>query len=129
MSIEIVAPEFGQAAYDNFHFSQAVRSGGFLFCSGQIGTNQDRSVPDSAEDEFRNAWRAVGEVLKAAGLGFEDIVEYTSYHVGLSEHIRAFMKTRDEVLSEPWPAWTAIGITELAVRGARVEIRVIAQLR
>ncbi|MEE9517025.1 MAG: RidA family protein [Candidatus Adiutricales bacterium] len=129
MSIEIVAPEFGKAAYDNFHFSQAVRSGGLLFCSGQIGTNQDRSVPDSAEDEFRNAWRAVGEVLKAAGLGFEDIVEYTSYHVGLSEHIRAFMKTRDEVLSEPWPAWTAIGITELAVRGARVEIRVIAQLR
>ncbi len=129
MSIEIVVPEFGQAAYDNFHFSQAVRSGGLLFCSGQIGTNQDRSVPDSAEDEFRNAWRAVGEVLKAAGLGFEDIVEYTSYHVGLNEHIRAFMKTRDEVLSEPWPAWTAIGITELAVRGARVEIRVIAQLR
>lgn len=129
MSIEIVAPEFGKAAYDNFHFSQAVRSGGLLFCSGQIGTNPDRSVPDSAEDEFRNAWRAVGEVLKAAGLGFEDIVEYTSYHVGLSEHIRAFMKTRDEVLSEPWPAWTAIGITELAVRGARVEIRVIAQLR
>ena len=129
MSIEIVAPEFGQAAYDNFHFSQAVRSGGLLFCSGQIGTNQDRSVPDSAEDEFRNAWRAVGEVLKAAGLGFEDVVEYTSYHVGLSEHIRAFMKTRDEVLSEPWPAWTAIGITELALRGARVEIRVIAQLR
>ncbi len=129
MSIEIVAPEFGKAAYDNFHFSQAVRSGGLLFCSGQIGTNQDRSVPDRAEEEFRNAWRAVGEVLKAAGLGFEDIVEYTSYHVGLSEHIRAFMKTRDEVLSEPWPAWTAIGITELAVRGARVEIRVIAQLR
>ena len=129
MSIEIVAPEFGKAAYDNFHFSQAVRSGGLLLCSGQIGTSQDRSVPDSAEDEFRNAWRAVGEVLKAAGLGFEDIVEITSYHVGLNEHVRAFMKTRDEVLSEPWPAWTAIGITELAVRGARVEIRVIAQLR
>ncbi|MBW1852913.1 MAG: RidA family protein, partial [Deltaproteobacteria bacterium] len=40
-----------------------------------------------------------------------------------------FMKARDEVLSEPWPAWTAIGISELAVPGARVEIRVIAQLR
>jgi enamine deaminase RidA (YjgF/YER057c/UK114 family) len=68
-------------------------------------------------------------VLKEAGLGFEDIVEYTSYHVGLNEHIRAFMKARDEVLSDPWPAWTAIGITELAVPGARVEIRIIAQLR
>ena len=38
----------------------------------------------------------------------------------------AFMKVRDEVISKPWPAWTAIGITELAIPGARVEIRVLA---
>ncbi len=98
-------------------------------CSGQIGTNPDHSLPESAEDEFRNAWQSVGEVLKKAGLGFEDIIEYTSYHVNLGKNMRAFMKARDEVLSEPWPAWTAIGISELAVPGARVEIRVIAQLR
>ncbi len=33
---------------------------------------------------------------------------------------------RDEFIRPPWPAWTAIGISELAVPGARVEIRVIA---
>ena len=129
MSIDTVVPESSKKAYENFHFAQGVRSGGLLVCSGQIGTNPDRSLPDSAEDEFRNAWKSVGEVLKEAGLGFEDIIEYTSYHVGLNEHIRAFMKARDEVLTEPWPAWTAIGIVELAAPGARVEIRVIAQLR
>ena len=40
-----------------------------------------------------------------------------------------FMSVRDEFLSEPWPAWTAIGITELAIPGARVEIRVTAALK
>jgi enamine deaminase RidA (YjgF/YER057c/UK114 family) len=40
-----------------------------------------------------------------------------------------FMSVRDEVLSEPWPAWTAIGISELAIPGARVEIRVTAALK
>ena len=129
MTIDTVVPESSKFAYDNFHFAQAVRSGGLLVCSGQIGTNPDRTLPEDAEDEFRNAWQAVGAVLQEAGLGFEDIIECTSYHVGLNEHIGAFMKTRDEVLSEPWPAWTAIGITELAAPGARVEIRVIAQLR
>ena len=83
----------------------------------------------TASTKFRNAWDAVGVVLKEAGLGFEDIIEYTSFHVNFNEHIRAFMKIRDEVLSAPWPAWTAIGITELAIPGARAEIRVIAQLR
>jgi enamine deaminase RidA (YjgF/YER057c/UK114 family) len=129
MSIDTVVPESGKSAYKNFHFSQAVKSGGLLVCSGQIGANPDYSIPENPEDEFRNAWKAVAVVLKEAGLGFEDIIEYTSYHVDLSKHIQAFMKTRDEVLNEPWPAWTAIGITELAIPGARVEIRVIARIR
>lgn len=129
MSIETVVPASGKSAYKNFHFSQAVKSSGLLVCSGQIGTLPDHSLPETAEEEFRAAWKAVGVVLNEAGLGFKNIIEYTSYHVKLKEHIQAFVKVRDEVLSEPWPAWTAIGISELAVPKARVEIRVIAELR
>jgi len=129
MSIDTIVPKSGQSAYKHFHFSQAVKSAGLLVCSGQIGTKPDHTVPETAEEEFRNAWKAVGVVLKEAGLGFEDIIEYTSYHVQLHQNIRAFMNIRDEVLKEPWPAWTAIGISELAVPGARVEIRVLARMR
>jgi enamine deaminase RidA (YjgF/YER057c/UK114 family) len=70
----------------------------------------------------------VGAVLEAAGLGFGDIVEYTTYHVGLQDSLPDFMAARDEVLAEPWPAWTAIGVSELALPGARLEIRVTARL-
>ncbi len=129
MTIESIVPPSGKSAYKHFHFSQAVKSAGLLVCSGQIGTRPDHTIPETAEEEFRNAWAAVGVVLKEAGLGFEDIIEYTSFHVDLSKHIRTFMKVRDEVLKEPWPAWTAIGITELAIPGARVEIRVMARVR
>jgi enamine deaminase RidA (YjgF/YER057c/UK114 family) len=129
MTIETIVPESGKSAYKYFHFSQAVKSGGLLVCSGQIGTKPNHTVPDNPEEEFRNAWNAVGVVLKEAGLGFGDIIEYTSYHVQLQKHIQTFMKIRDEVLSEPWPAWTAIGISELAIPGARVEIRVLARIR
>jgi enamine deaminase RidA (YjgF/YER057c/UK114 family) len=68
----------------------------------------------------------VGRILQEAGLDYTHIQEYTTYHVGLSQHMRTFMAVRDEFLDEPWPAWTAIGITELAVPGARVEVRVVA---
>ena len=117
------------ALYEHYHFAQAVRAGELLLCSGQLGTTADGSVPDEFLDEARNAWAAVGAVLEAAGLGPEAIVEYTSYHVGLRDTLPDFMTARDEVLAEPWPAWTAIGVTELAVAGARVEIRVTARLR
>ena len=125
MAHDIVVPDSDQALYENFHFAQAARAHGLLLCSGQIGS-EAHGVPDSAEDEFRNAWRSVGKVLAAADLDYSDIVEITSYHVGLRAHLATFMKVKDEFVQEPYPAWTAIGVSELAVEGARVEIRVVA---
>ena len=129
MPRDIILPSQSKASYDNFHFAPAVRTAsGVIFCSGQIGVDASGNVPQAAEDEFRNAWQAVGTVLREADLSYENIVEFTTFHVGLQAHLAAFMSVKDEFLSEPWPAWTAIGITELAVPGARVEIRVVAAL-
>ncbi len=125
MPREVILPEESLATYNSFHFAPAVRAGDLLICSGQIGM-EGANVPDSPEDEFRAAWRSVGQVLEAAGLGYESIVEITSYHVNLRKHIATFMQVKDEFVQEPWPAWTAIGIAELAVPKARVEIRIIA---
>lgn len=122
-----IVSEAGRYMYDNFHFSEATECDGILYCSGVIGTQADGKIPEDAKDEFRNAWQGIGAVLKQAGMDYENIVEYTSYHVGLQELMGAFMSARNEVLSEPWPAWTAIGITELAIPGARVEIRITAK--
>jgi enamine deaminase RidA (YjgF/YER057c/UK114 family) len=128
MTRDVIVPEGDQALYDNFHFAQAVRApNGLVICSGQIGTGANGKVAESAEDEFRNAWQAVGKVLSAAGMGYENIIEYTTYHVGLQKHLSAFMSVRDEFIQAPWPAWTAIGVSELAVGGARCEIRVTAE--
>ncbi|MEP5766666.1 MAG: RidA family protein [Halieaceae bacterium] len=129
MSFESVVSDSGQFMYDNFHFSEASKSNGFLLCSGVIGTGEKGQLPEDIKQEFRNAWTAIGKLLSTCDLGYDAIVEYTTYHVGLQAHMGDFMSVRDEFLSEPWPAWTAIGITELAVPGAHVEIRVTAKLR
>lgn len=129
MPRDVVIPEADRHSYESFHFAPAVRHGGLLLCSGQLGLGEGGRIPDDPAEEFRNAWDAVGRVLQEAGLTFEDVVEYTTFHVGLREHLEAFMSVRDEFVSAPWPAWTAIGVSELAVPGARVEIRVIAGSR
>lgn len=126
MPRDIILPDADRRAYEGFHFAPAVRSGNLVICSGQIGIGADGKIPQDAKDEFRNAWRAVGRVLHAAGLGYDNILEYTTFHVGLSETLPQFMAVRDEFIEAPWPAWTAIGVSELAVAGARVEIRVVA---
>jgi enamine deaminase RidA (YjgF/YER057c/UK114 family) len=127
MSRNVIVPEANRRAYEGFHFAPGVRAGNLVILSGQIGLDPTGNVPESAEEEFRNAWRAIGQTLAHAGLDYANIIEYTTFHVGLQANLPTFMKVRDEFISEPWPAWTAIGITELAVPGARVEIRVIAE--
>ena len=37
------------------------------------------------------------------------------------------MKAKDEVIKLPYPAWSAIGVTELITEGTLVEIRAIAR--
>lgn len=128
MSIHTIVTESGQFSYNRFHFAEATRVGDLLLCSGIIGTNDKGKLPETIDAEFELAWTKVGRLLLAAGSSMQSILEYTSYHVGLQAHMAAFMKARDKHLSEPWPAWTAIGITELAVPGAHVEIRVTAKL-
>lgn len=127
MKRDVILPDADRRAYEAFHFAPAVRSGDLIFCSGQIGLATGGAVPDKPEDEFRNAWQAVGRILAEAGLSYENIIEYTTYHVGLQQHLQAFMKVRDEFIDAPWPAWTAIGVSELAVPGARVEVKVVAR--
>ena len=115
-----VIPEGSETSYDRFHFAPAYRVGDTLYVSGVIGNGE------SLEDEFSSAFASLNSVLEAAGYSMADVVEMTSFHVDMSDTLRAFMKARDEAMSEPWPAWTAIGCTELAIPGGRAEVKVTA---
>ena len=115
-----VIPEGSETSYDRFHFAPAYRVGDTLYVSGVIGNGE------SLEDEFSSAFASLNSVLEAAGYSMADVVEMTSFHVDMSDTLGAFMKARDEAMSEPWPAWTAIGCTELAIPGGRAEVKVTA---
>lgn len=81
-------------------------------------------MPKNLEDQFRQAFEKIGAVLQEAGLGFDSIVEMTSYHIGLREHFDRFCAVRAEYVSDPFPAWTAVEVAGLRREGAAVEIKV-----
>ncbi len=124
---DVIIPPGSERTYERFHFAPATRVGDTVYCSGVIGAD-GATVPDDPADEFAAAFAALGDVLAAAGGTLADIVEMTSYHVDLAEHLGAFMAAKDAAISEPYPAWTAIGTTGLAIPGARVEIKATAHI-
>ena len=115
-----VVPEDSQASYDRFHFAPAYRVGDTLYVSGVIGTGE------TLQEEFASAFENLANVLAAAGFSFADVVDMTSFHVDMQSTLGAFMEARDAAMSEPWPAWTAIGCTELAIPTGRAEVKVTA---
>ena len=128
MSIDAVNSDAFKPVAERMHFSQAVKADNLVFCSGVIGTGPDGKLPESLEDEFRAAFEGVKDVLAEAGSALSNVVEMTTYHVDMAATIQTFFAVRDEYLSAPWCAWSAIGISSLAVAGAHVEIRVVAKL-
>lgn len=149
-----IVPAPLRQVYAQWHFAPAVVSNGLIFCSGIIGTSPDGEAPGTAglagaeatlgknaaadlsslvavrdpEAQFATAFEALATVLAEAGASLADVVELTSYHVDMTRHMPAFMAVRDRYLSEPWPAWTAIGVSELAVPGGLVELRAVAEM-
>ena len=124
-----IIPASQHSFYDNYHFAPAVVDDDHLRCSGVIGVNmKDGSVASDPTVQFTQAFENLAEVLAAGGGSFSSIIEMTTFHVGLRDHLTAFMAVKDNYIKEPYPAWTAIGISELAIPGGLVEIRVTARL-
>ena len=106
--------------------SPGILSGDHVFLTGVTGSRPDGSMPEALEDQFRSAFEKIGSVLSEEGLGYDAIVEMTTYHVGIQEHFDHFNEIRCEYVSAPFPAWTAVEVASLRRAEAVVEIRVIA---
>jgi enamine deaminase RidA (YjgF/YER057c/UK114 family) len=126
---QVVVPKGMEAFYEQYHFAPAVKDRDRLYASGVIGIGADGKCAADPEAQFTQAFESLRGVLEASGCSFGDVVEMTTFHVGLHQHLPAFMKVKDRFLKEPYPAWTAIGITELAIPGGLVEIKVVARMR
>lgn len=156
MSRQTIVPAALKAVYENWHFAPAVISNGMIYCSGIIGTSADgqageafdagafegaqsalddveapltdlKAVEDP-ERQFATAFEALAAILREAGAGLGDIVELVTYHVDIRQHMETFMTVKDRYITAPYPAWTAIGVSELVVPGGLMELRAVAAL-
>lgn len=109
-----------------WHFSHVVAARGLLLLSGVTGTDVNGKVADVPGDQFEQAFVHLREALESAGASLLDVVEITTYHVELRRYLDEFVAVKDRHVQRPYPAWSAIGVSELITEGALVEIRAVA---
>ena len=109
-------------------YSQAIRAGQFLFVSGQVPIDPATGelVQGSIAVQARRALQNIGEILKAGGASFQNVVRTTVYLADLAD-FPAMNDVYATFFSSPQPARSTIQAARLP-RDARIEIDVIAFL-
>jgi 2-iminobutanoate/2-iminopropanoate deaminase len=108
-------------------YVQGVRSGGWIFVSGQIGLDPKtgRIVDGGIAAETRRALENVSGILSEAGASLERVVRATVYLIDLEE-FDAMNRVYEEVFGNHRPARVCVEVSRLP-KGARVEIDAIAE--
>ncbi len=130
-SVEAVIPAAMTETAASYQYSPGVIvSAGtdLLFISGQVGRDTDGLVVLDPEQQFVTAFENLRSILEHAGGTMANVVEITTYHTAMAD-LTLFAEVKARYLTTtPHPAWTAIGVAELALPGLRVEIKAIARL-
>lgn len=106
-------------------YSQAVRAGGLVFLSGQIGLDPQTMtlVEGGVAAQTRRVFDNLQAVAEAAGGSLADIAKLTVYLTDLGD-----FQTVGDIMAEyfqaPFPARAALGVAALP-RGAVVEVEAV----
>ena len=124
---DVVFPAGRQALYERNRYSPAVKSNGFLFVSGQVGSLPDGSPVAELQAQVRQAFENLNAILNAAGASFADVVDVTVFMVEPQKRFEQIWQVVPEFWGQaPYPTLTAVGVTWLY--GFDFEIKVIARL-
>ena len=95
-------------------YSQAIKSGEFLFISGQIPLNPEtmKIVDSSFEDSAQRVISNIENICKEAGASLDDIVKLNIYLLDL-ENFDTLNKIMEERFSEPFPARATVEVARL----------------
>jgi 2-iminobutanoate/2-iminopropanoate deaminase len=107
-------------------YSQGIRSGRFLFCSGQIPLDPKSGeiVSGDVATQTRRVLDNIATILRTEGLTFDHVVKTTIFLTNLAD-FQTVNEIYGSYFKQDFPARSTVQVSALP-RGANVEIEVIA---
>jgi 2-iminobutanoate/2-iminopropanoate deaminase len=123
----VVRTEEAPAPFQGAPYSQAVRSGDFVFVSGQLGLKPGSSeLGGTIQEQTEQVFSNLRAILEAAGSGLDRLVKTTVYLVDLGD-FSGMNEVYARHVGEAPPARATVEVAALP-SGALVEIEAVAHL-
>ncbi len=107
-------------------YSQAVRSGGMIYVSGQIPlTPAGELVEGDVEAQTEQVLRNLAAVLEAAGSSLDRVVQVSAFLADMDDFAR-FNEVYARHFREPYPARAVVEAARLP-KNVRVEVACVAE--
>ena len=109
-------------------YSQAIRTGTLVICSGQIGTDPKSGnfVPGGVKEQTKQVLKNIKAVLKAADCALENVVKTTVFLQSMDD-FAAMNDVYGAAFTKPYPARSTVEVAKLP-KGALVEIECMARI-
>ena len=124
----VVRTERAPAPFQGAPYSQAIRTGGLVFVSGQLALRPGESevVGDTIGEQTEQIMANLGAILEEAGSGLDRLVKTTVFPVNLGD-FQGMNEVYARHVGESPPARSTVEISALP-SGALVEIEAIAAI-
>jgi 2-iminobutanoate/2-iminopropanoate deaminase len=123
----VVRTEAAPAPFQGAPYSQAIRAGGFVFVSGQLGLKPDHAeITGSIDEQTEQVFANLRAILEESGSSLERLVKTTVFLADLGD-FGAMNEVYARHVGDSPPARSTVEVAALP-SGAKVEIEAIALL-
>ena len=125
---EVVRTEEAPAPFQGAPYSQAIKTGGLVFVSGQLSLRPGAHeiVGVSIEEQTEQVFANLGAILQASGSAFDRLVKTTVYLANLDD-FQGMNSVYAKYVGDQPPARATVEVSRLP-SGALVEIEAIASV-
>lgn len=121
-----MAPDPGERKFQQeWGYADAVVSGDTVTLSGVVAGV--RPGETDLRVGYTRALERLGAVLRNAGVGWDDVVDITSFHTDLTTQMPAMVAVKNQYIKPPFPTWTAIQVSRLIPDNGITEIKIVAR--
>lgn len=107
-------------------FSDAVVHGDTIYLSGVVAGPVAGET--SLTPAYERAFARIDAILQRLGATWDDVLVFDTFHKGsVSAQVEELVPVKNRYIKAPFPAWTAVGVSDLYEASAVTEIRLVVR--